>query len=254
VTSRLVLASTSRAQDAGLLALADVAAIAGDLAVEYRLVGGHMVSLLVAHFAVVGVPERETADADFGASLQVVADPRLPEELVKRGFAAVAGNRFERKVDELSIAIDILAPSYEGRHVPSQQHGALYVDEIPGLSYALVQPGVELTVEAVLTDRSVLMLSVVVPGPLPALCLKALAYGSRYEAKDAVDVWRLLEVVRASGATADGWPSGSEPRDAKAMLRRHFLDRAAAGVRDVSNDTATQTRVRALVQDVIGTD
>lgn len=71
MSSRLVLASTSRAQDAGLLALADVASVAADLAVEYRVVGGHMVSLLVAHYAVVGVPERETADADFGASFQV---------------------------------------------------------------------------------------------------------------------------------------------------------------------------------------
>lgn len=254
MSSRLVLASTSRAQDAGLLALADVASVAADLAVDYRVVGGHMVSLLVAHYAVVGVPERETADADFGASFQVVADPRLPAELVARGFVAVAGNRFERQVDELTIAIDILAPSYLGRHRSSQQHGELYVDEIPGLSYALSRPGVELAVEAVLTDRSELVLSVVVPGPMPGLCLKALAYGSRYEARDAVDVWRLLEVVRASGAAAAGWPSGSEARDAKAVLRRHFLDRAAAGVRVVSSDTATQARVRALVQDVIGAD
>lgn len=254
MSSRLVLASTSRAQDAGLLALADVAAVAGDLAVEYRVVGGHMVSLLVAHFAVVGVPERETADADFGAGFQVVADPRLPAELVARGFVGVAGNRFERQIDELTIAIDILAPSYVGRHQPSRRHGDLYVDEIPGLSYALSQPGVELAVEAVLTDRSELVLSVVVPGPVPALCLKALAYGSRYEAKDAVDVWRLLEVVQTTSAAAAGWPSGSEPRDAKAVLRRHFLDRTAAGVLSVANDTTTQTRVRALVQNIIGPD
>lgn len=254
MSSRLILASTSRAQDAGLLALADVAAIATDLAVDYRVVGGHMVSLLVAHFAAVGVPERETADADFGASFQVVADPRLPEELVARGFVAVAGNRFERQVDELTIAIDILAPSYLGRHRSSQQHGELYVDEIPGLSYALSQPAVELAVEAVLTDGRDVALTVVVPGPVPALCLKALAYGSRYEARDAVDVWRLLEVVRTSGAAAAGWPSGSEARDAKAVLRRHFLERNAPGVRAVSNDAATQTRVRALVQDIIGPD
>ena len=254
MSSRLVLVSTSRAQDAGLLALADVAAVAADLAVDYRVVGGHMVSLLVAHFAVVGVPERETADADFGASFQVVADPRLPAELVARGFVAAAGNRFERRVDELTIAIDILAPSYLGRHQPSQQHGELYVDEIPGLVYALSQTGVELAVEAVLTDGSELAVSVVVPGPVPALCLKALAYGSRYEAKDALDVWRLLEVVRVSGAAADGWPSSSDAREAKAVLRRYFLDRTGAGVRDVANDMATQTRVRALVADVIGTD
>ncbi|GIG85471.1 hypothetical protein [Plantactinospora endophytica] len=40
--------STSRAADAGYLTLADLSAIAATLAVDYRIVGGHMVTLLVA--------------------------------------------------------------------------------------------------------------------------------------------------------------------------------------------------------------
>ena len=47
------------------------------LGASYRIVDGHMVSLLVARYEVANVPARETADADFGASYEVVADPRL---------------------------------------------------------------------------------------------------------------------------------------------------------------------------------
>ena len=142
----------------------------------------------------------------------------------------------------------------DGRHRANRQHGDLYVDEIPGLSYALSQPGVALDIEAVLTDGRDLAMSVIVPGPVPALCLKALGYGSRYELKDALDVWRLLEVVYATKSVGQGWPTTTEARDAKTVLRRHFLERDDAGVRDVANDKATQTRARALVQDIVGGD
>lgn len=70
------LASTSRAADAGFLTLADVSSIALGLGVDYRIVGGHMVTLLVAAYGVADqVPMRETADADFAALPEVIADP-----------------------------------------------------------------------------------------------------------------------------------------------------------------------------------
>ena len=77
MNTRLSLVSSSRAQDAGYLALRDVGEAAVALGASYRIVGGHMVSLLVARYEVANVPARETADADFGASYEVVADPRL---------------------------------------------------------------------------------------------------------------------------------------------------------------------------------
>jgi hypothetical protein len=42
-----------------------------------------------------------------------------------------------------------------------------------------------------------------VPGPVPALALKALAYRSRFVAKDALDVWRLFEVAAAARTSPD---------------------------------------------------
>ncbi|HEX2772220.1 MAG TPA: hypothetical protein VHN18_07280, partial [Micromonosporaceae bacterium] len=72
------LGSTSRAADAGFLTLADVSVIATDLGVDYRIVGGHMVTLFVAAYGVSDqVPTRETVDADFAALPEVIADPRL---------------------------------------------------------------------------------------------------------------------------------------------------------------------------------
>ncbi len=96
-THRLVLVSAGRASDAAFLAAADLAMIAAELDVPYRLVGGNAVTLLVAVHGVIDmVPARETADADFGAAYPVVADPRLLAALRERGYRQQSGNRFLR--------------------------------------------------------------------------------------------------------------------------------------------------------------
>jgi hypothetical protein len=117
---RLALVSASRAADAGYLALADLAEIAAGMDAQYRIVGGHMVTLLVAASGVSGrVVTRETLDADFGALPEVVGDPRLADELHRRNYRTPeAANRFVcRRQDAqgaLDLVVDILAPSYEG--------------------------------------------------------------------------------------------------------------------------------------------
>jgi hypothetical protein len=66
----ITLASTSNAEDAACLAVADVAAVATDLGIDYRLIGGNSVALLVrVHDAATQVPDRGTADADMGRQL-----------------------------------------------------------------------------------------------------------------------------------------------------------------------------------------
>lgn len=94
----VILKSTSRAEDAGFVALADVAAITGRLDVDYRLIGGHMVSLLVAAHGATGAPARETSDADLGAEFSVVGDQRLIDALTRLGYTRPgASNRFFRR-------------------------------------------------------------------------------------------------------------------------------------------------------------
>lgn len=149
----LELVSTSRAQDAAYLALNDLAALASRIGGDYRIIGGHMVTLLVAASGATGVPDRETADADFGAPFSVIRDRRLLDELYNRGYRQTgAANRFERNIGDLPLTIDVLAPSYSGRHEPNQAHGELVVDEIPGLGYALAQPARQITAGVRLTD------------------------------------------------------------------------------------------------------
>ena len=245
----VVLLSMSRAQDAGYLALADVASITDELDVEYRLVGGHMVALLVAVYQVTGLPNRETADADLGAPFAVAGDQRLVDALHARGYAqSGASNRFARPDDSgLELVIDVLAPSYTGRHEPNQQHGTLYVDEIPGLSFALAAQPVVVDIEARLSSGGEpLRTTVRIPGPLPALCLKLLAYRSRNAAKDAVDIWRLLAGCRAAGIGPDSWGRQGTKRDAARELER-FAQLGSPALRQATPDARAQAQIRALV-------
>lgn len=251
--SALILTSSSRSEDAGYQALTDVAAVARELGADYRLVGGHMVSILVALHGVTGVPHRETNDADLGAAFSVIADQRLIDTLTDLGYRRPgASNRFVRPTeDNLDAVIDVLAPSYTGRHEPNQHHGSLVVDEIPGLAYALATPPVVVEIEGRLCTGVTLRTTTSLPSPLPALCLKALAWRSRHAAKDAEDIWRLLAVCHAAGVSPDTWPDSATARDALAALRR-FATIDSPALRHVTPDRATRAHIRALARAVTG--
>ena len=69
------LLSVSVSTDAAWLAVQDVARLTANLNVDYRLVGGNAVELLVHRHSVSGlVPPRETADADLAAYQEVCAN------------------------------------------------------------------------------------------------------------------------------------------------------------------------------------
>jgi hypothetical protein len=77
VVTALRLHSASQAEDAGFLAMRDIAAIADDTRIEYRIVGGQMVRL---HVALAGVAEptvRITMDADMGITAASARNPAL---------------------------------------------------------------------------------------------------------------------------------------------------------------------------------
>lgn len=252
----LQLASTSRAGDAGYLAAVDLAAVADGLAADYRLLGGNAVTLLTAHFEVADrVPARETADADFGAGHDVIGDARLPEALRALGYTATSGNRFTRTDtsggEPIELAVDVLAPTTEGRLVSNQPFGLLVVDAVPGLSFALARPAVDVQIRVVLSDGRQLLASLRLPEPVAALCLKSYAYAGRLEERDAMDVWRLLEVASAAGVRAPNWPAGPTPREAGGLLHRWFGRIGSAGPADASPDPAVQARIRALLTQVV---
>ncbi len=130
--------------------------------------------------------------------------------LTERGYEMESGNRFVRTVgqpnlsapadhphdlpadggsneDPLVLTIDVLVPSYSARHEPNQPVGELTVDAIPGLSLALARPTIAITVTAQLREPTLAdtvnlptTFRVLVPGPLSALAVKALAWASRH--------------------------------------------------------------------------
>ena len=249
---RLTVASTSNAEDAAWLAVADVARVASALGVEYRLIGGNRVSLLDhVHDAAAQVPSRATADADMGVSFEVCVDPRLLPSLTALGYDRESGNRFTRAQGERRLVIDILAPSYLGRLASNQRHGDLVVDEIPGLLDALRLPPTRALARVFLTDTTQIDLDVSLPDLRAALVMKAHAYAGRLADNDALDIWRLLQAASTSGHAAPDWPTGSTARDAAAILHRHFAVPSGSGHRRATSDRGNQARIRALIVAVV---
>jgi hypothetical protein len=120
----LHLDASSQAEEAGFLAMRDLAAVTADLGIKYRIVGGQMVRL---HVALAGVAEpvvRVTQDADMGIAEASARNPGLVPGLEALGYARPdAANRFVRTTDE-----------------------------IPGLSLALARPGEQIDLTVTLLD------------------------------------------------------------------------------------------------------
>lgn len=259
------MVSTSRQQDLAYLALADVAAVSVDLRLDYRIVGGNAVSLLVAAFDVRDVPDRETADADVAAEFDMLAKPELLVRLAALGYSQDDGSRLSRpltgaergayvgdgtasvapEIDALRPMIDFMAPSLSGHHQPNQPAGDLTVDAFPGISLGLAQPSVRVSFDVRLTTGMEFTVAVPLPSPLSALCIKLLAYRGRASRKDAVDIWRLLAVCRAAGVAPGDWkPSGSQADALKVLAT--FTRPGNPALKALSADTRTQATVRAL--------
>lgn len=94
----LVLTATSVADDLGYVALADVAELLEGK--TYRIIGGQMVTALAARWRLGAELYRETGDTDLGIPPVVVRDTHIIQQLRRRGYEPVAGNRFARTVEE----------------------------------------------------------------------------------------------------------------------------------------------------------
>ncbi len=251
VADRLVIPSTARAEDGALLAMADVAELAASTGTEYRIIGAHMVSVHTARHDL-DLPLRQTGDADVGLQAKVLASSGLVQALIDCGYRQEGGNRFIREVDDLNLAVDLLIPAYTSRIRHDRPVGDLFVDEVPGLSYALARDPCVANLRVRLTNGRYVDTAPHFPDAVAALCLKVLAFAARLEKRDAIDVWRMLEVVNADGVTPASWPDRATPRDAADRLRKAFLPANGIGVRAASSVSARQARIRALVARIVG--
>lgn len=206
MTLKVQTVATSNADDASFLALADIAAITGELD-DVRIVGGHMATLLVTAFPSPGTIVRRTADADAATTTTTVASSGvLHDALTASGYVATSGNRYTKG----DLTIDLLVPSPDATF-RTTIHGDRAFDAGPGLALALAARPLELLVGVLLTTGERVEIAVRVPPVEIAVILKAYAITTRNASKDYTDLFNLLTVARHHDAVSIGGWRLAEP-------------------------------------------
>jgi hypothetical protein len=244
--------------DGGFIAISDVATAMVEIgsADEYRLIGGVAVLLHIQRLSL-NLPLRATGDADFGVPPHLLAQHALVPAIEALGYEKVAGNRWERRVDDRRLAaVDVLIPAYTSRARQNRRVGDVVTTEVPGLAVALRRPGISVDVELRLTGGESRHATVTLPDAFSMLVLKARVRTVRNEQRDAQDLWRCLEIAAADGVTPELF--GSERGADVVELLRNELGPGGAALADVTRDLQAETaarlrtRIRALLADVIG--
>lgn len=213
---------------------------------------------------------RESRDADLGIAPIAIKDGQIIAALQEMGYARESGNRYVRRMDDLPVrltaspppdtyaAIDILTPAYTSRARDNVRISEeLTTTEVPGLAIALKRPGIELDVELHRLNHETLNVRVVVPDEVSAVVLKALAWRQRAAAKDAVDMWRTLEVAFAGGmrpADFDGsWAKADRVLDEAFAKPDGAAMQAIAESGSLSSSASRKrhTRIRALMNRLV---
>jgi hypothetical protein len=271
--TRLTLAAASVADDIGFVALSDLARALKDRTEDYRVIGGHMVTMLAARWQLGRELYRETGDVDLGIPPIVATDLRVVDRLKALDYTQVAGNRFARGLFDVPVKIkgrddspppeafiDVLVPAYTSRARENVRVGEdLYTTEVPGLQLALARPPVTITLDLRRLNGEVLQCELPFPDEVSALVLKGLATRVRFKDTDIADIWRCLEIAYAAGLEPADFTKGARAQSAE-LIRSLFgarNNRAAAAVaaeQRLSADAtdARYTRIRALIAHVLG--
>jgi hypothetical protein len=270
--SRLALSVGSVADDLGFVALADLSQAIGERTDDYRVIGGHMVTLLAARWRLGADLYRETGDADLGVPPVVVRDHHLLDRLKALGYEQVAGNRFARAMADIPVTVagaqnaprqaivDVLVPAYTSRARQNVKISEdLFTTEVPGLAVALRRPPVTIALELHRLNGETLRATLPLPDEMSALVLKSLATRVRAKNTDTTDIWRCLEIGFAAGVAPLDFVRGVRI-EAAGIIRALFARRGGAGMtalvaeRRLSEQAADQrfTRIRALITRVVG--
>ena len=194
--TRITLAAASVADDLGYVALTDLARALGGLTEDYRVIGGHMVTVLAARWQLGHELYRETGDVDLGIPPVVARDHNLVSRLKDLNYLQVAGNRFARGLSDIPVGmkgrrgsgnlealIDVLIPAYTGRARENVQVGEyLFTTEVPGLQVALARPPVAIALELRRLNGETLQCELPFADEVSALVLKGLATRVRSKA------------------------------------------------------------------------
>jgi hypothetical protein len=271
--TRLTLGAASVADDLGYVALSDLARALGDIAADFRVIGGHMVTVLGARWRLGHELYRETGDVDLGITPVVARDHHVVGRLKGLDYAQVAGNRFARELSDLPVKmkdkqdsprpeafIDVLIPAYTSRARENVQVGEdLFTTEVPGLQMALARPPVTIRLELHRLNDTILHCELPFPDEVSALVLKSLATTVRSKDTDIADKWRCLEIAFAAGLRPADFTRGVSAEAAE-VTRSLFGSRRGAPVAALAAEQhlsaeatdARFTRIRALIAHVLG--
>jgi hypothetical protein len=251
------LIATAYADELSMRSLAEITEITADQTV--RVIGGQMASLLLTAFPVPGIEVRRTRDAGAAITTELAGSGVIHQRLLEHGYTATSGNSYTRPVPDLAVAggpvpeltVDLLVPSLDGRFQP-QEHGGRAFDAAPGLAPALAADPITIDAAARMLDGGTLEFTVRVPTVELALIIKALAYGSRLQARDVEDIYRLLEIVdRYPPDAIGGWSlNGTSLRGSRrdAAVHLHALARHSRRRSSLAVPTARlATLIAALV-------
>jgi hypothetical protein len=264
-----VLGAASLADEAAFVALSDlVKAVGKGPDLEYRVIGGIMVTLHTQRWRLGPLLYRQTGDADLGVPPAGIRDAGILARLKELGYKKVAGNRFERPLDRPAespaedgptrvAAIDVLVPAYTSRARDNVRVGELQTTEVRGLALALNRPPIQVALRMMMLDgKTTLTAAVLLPDEVSALVLRAYAWHVRGEDKDAVDLWRALEIASAAGVTLETI-TGEDAARASDLIGQAFLSpgtglRQLTRARGLSQEAQAQmkTRLKALVTSV----
>lgn len=163
---------------------------------DYRIVGGHMVRLLLEVYPTPQATPRSTLDADAAVGDVEVVGP-LSERLRAQDFVKTGGNLFLKQTEsgqqiEINLLISRLdhAPGIRPRHVPGVGH----VDSLPELYLVMQSDPLHLDVTAILLDGQAISYRTRIPDVEAAVILKAHAWKARLTEKDVADLHSLLEI------------------------------------------------------------
>ncbi len=269
----LTLAASSVADDLGYVALNDLAGALKDISEEYRVIGGHMVTMLAARWDLGASLYRETGDVDLGVPPIVARDQLVVERLKDVSYLQIEGNRFAKELSDIPAGIaghgdlpnpealiDVLVPAYTSHARENVQVGEdLFTTEVPGLDFALARPPVMIRLELRRLNGQMLRCEVPFADELSALLLKTSATKVRSKDTDTADLWRCLEIAYAAGLRPSDFTDGRRAESA-AELRALFEIRQGHAMTELtaaqhlSKQAADEryTRIRALITRVLG--
>lgn len=176
----------------GQYAVAQAVGEAGD----YRLVGGHMVRLLLDVFPAARAVARSTVDADTAVEdVEIIG--QISAHLQDDQFEKKSANLFVKRLDEdQQVEVNLLLARHDPMPGLKTQNvrGVGFVDTLPELTFAMMLDPIIVSIEAHLSDSEVITYETRIPTLEAALVLKAFSWRDRTSEKDLADLNTLLEI------------------------------------------------------------